>query len=91
MKPFLPKRLESIAFGFLLSAMMSFLVSGIATVIAVGIGPELPLKWLAAWLPSWAIAFPTVLVVAPFVRRILKRVVIDDPGGHPVAKPEAVR
>jgi hypothetical protein len=76
-KPFLPKRLEPIAFGFLLSAMMSFLVSGIATVIAVGIGPDLPLNWLAAWLPSWAIAFPTVLVVAPFVRRILRQIVVE--------------
>jgi hypothetical protein len=76
-KPFLPKRLEHVAFGFLLSGMMSFLVSGFATLISIGLSPEFPLLWLTAWLPSWALAFPTVLVVAPFVRRVLARIVIQ--------------
>ncbi|HSO48684.1 MAG TPA: DUF2798 domain-containing protein [Rhizobiaceae bacterium] len=51
-------------------------MSGISTMLAAGISAELPLKWLGAWLPSWAIAFPAVLVVAPFVRRILHRLVL---------------
>ena len=75
MKPFLPKRLEFYAFGLLLSGMMSFLVSGISTALAAGVDAEFPLKWILAWLPSWSIAFPSVLVVAPFVRRILGRIV----------------
>ncbi len=77
MKPFLPKRFEAIAFGFLLSGLMSFLVSGLATALSIGISAEFPLRWMAAWLPSWLIAFPSVLVVAPFVRRILARIVIQ--------------
>ena len=76
MQPFLPKRLEPYAFGLLLSGMMSFLVSGLSTALAVGVNANFPLFWLSAWLPSWAIAFPSVLVVAPFVRRILARIVI---------------
>jgi hypothetical protein len=76
MKLFVPKRLESVVFGLLLSGMMSFIVSGLSTAIAAGVGPHLPVMWLAAWLPSWAIAFPAVLVVAPLVRRILKHVVV---------------
>ena len=78
MRPFLPKRFESFAFGLLLSGMMSFIVSGLATAMTIGISPELPLHWLRAWLASWLIAFPAVLVVAPFVRRILGRIVIRD-------------
>lgn len=39
MKPFLPKRFEAIAFGFLLSGMMSLIVSGLATMLAVGLIP----------------------------------------------------
>ena len=27
--------------------------------------------WVHAWLPSWAIAFPVVLVVAPLARRLV--------------------
>ena len=79
MAPFLPKRFEALAFGLLLSGMMSFIVSGLSTGLSIGISAEFPLFWLRAWLPSWAIAFPAVLVVAPFVRRILARVVIGEP------------
>ncbi|MCU0831484.1 MAG: DUF2798 domain-containing protein [Rhizobiaceae bacterium] len=77
MRPFLPKRLEPVAFGFLLLGMMSLIVSGMATVLAVGIHSGFVFQWLTAWAPSWAIAFPAVLVVAPVVRRILKRIVQD--------------
>ncbi len=76
MRPFLPKRFEQIAFGFLLSGMMSFIVSGISTALAKGVTGGLPLQWLLAWMPSWAVAFPAVLVVAPLVRRILGHIVI---------------
>ena len=78
MKPFLPKRYEHIAFGLLLSGFMSFLVAGFATLMAIGLVPDLALHWLKAWLPSWALAFPVVLVVAPFVRRVLAGIVIRD-------------
>ncbi|MEL6921587.1 MAG: DUF2798 domain-containing protein [Pseudomonadota bacterium] len=73
--PFLPKRLEPYAFGLLLSGMMSFIVAGMSTFLALG---DINLgSWVTAWLSSWAIAFPAVLVVAPIVRRILKLVIVD--------------
>ena len=75
MTPFLSKRLEPYAFDFLLSGFMSLLVSGVATLLAIGMAPGFVATWLGAWLSSWAIAFPAVLVVAPFVRRILARIV----------------
>lgn len=77
-KPFLPKRYEHIAFGLLLSGMMSCIVSGLATALGLGVTADFPLLWLKAWVPSWAIAFPSVLLVAPVVRRILGRIVIRD-------------
>jgi fructose-specific phosphotransferase system IIC component len=72
---FLPKRLEPYAFGLLLSGMMSFIVSGISTALAAGVHAGFMLLWLKAWVPSWSIAFPSVLVVAPLVRRILLGIV----------------
>jgi hypothetical protein len=75
MTPFLPKRLEPMAFGFLLSGMMSFIVSGLSTFLAIGTAGDFMSSWMHAWFPSWAIAFPTVLVVAPLVRRVLSRIV----------------
>lgn len=76
MRPFIPQRFEHLAFGLLLSCFMSFLISGLSTLLATGLVPGFAWNWLSAWLSSWALAFPTVLMVAPFVRRVLHRLVI---------------
>lgn len=76
MQPLIPKRFEGVVFGLLLSAMMSFLVTGIANVMGVGVSdPEFFAKWMRSWATSWAFAFPVVLFVAPVVRKIVHRLV----------------
>lgn len=75
MAPFLSRRLEPVAFGLLLSGMMSCIVSGLSTFLAVGAVSDFLFLWMRAWLPSWMVAFPAVLIVAPIVRRILKSIV----------------
>ena len=50
---------------------MSLLVSGIATFRNAGLVDSFLALWMGAWLPSWLIAFPVVLVVAPAARRIV--------------------
>ena len=67
----MPARYAPILFGFILSALMSFLVSGIATFRNAGLVDGFVLTWINAWLPSWLIAFPVVLVVAPIARRVV--------------------
>ena len=69
----IPARYASILFGFLLSGMMSLLVSGLSTFRAVGLGGDFPAIWMGNWAVSWATAFPVVLVVAPITRRIVAR------------------
>lgn len=64
-------RFAPVLFGLILSALMSFIVSGIATFRNVSLVDEFPRLWIHAWLPSWFIAFPTVLVVAPLARRLV--------------------
>jgi hypothetical protein len=71
----LPARLAPVLFGLLLSGMMSAMVSGISTLRAAGLSEALPRLWLEAWLFSWAVAFPVVLVLAPFTRRVVARLV----------------
>ncbi len=48
MTPFVPKRLEPVAFGLLLSGMMSLLVSGLSTALAVGLAGDFFGFWLRA-------------------------------------------
>ncbi|HEY9012382.1 MAG TPA: DUF2798 domain-containing protein [Devosia sp.] len=67
----MPARYAPILFGFILSALMSFLVSGIATFRNAGLVDGFFSIWTSAWLPSWLIAFPVVLVVAPIARRLV--------------------
>lgn len=73
----IPARFAPMLFGLFLSGIMSFIVSGIAVFRAVGLDQTLWGLWGGAWLSSWLIAFPTVLVVAPFVRRIVARLTQD--------------
>ncbi|MEZ5924346.1 MAG: DUF2798 domain-containing protein [Hyphomicrobiaceae bacterium] len=75
MRRSLPPSSAPYAFGFLLSAFMSLLVSGIATVRTIGLTPGLLQSWMLSWLSSWIVAFPVVLVVAPIVRKIVSYLV----------------
>ncbi|MBD8065999.1 DUF2798 domain-containing protein [Devosia sp. PTR5] len=67
----MPARFAPILFGFILSGLMSLLVSGIATFRNAGLVDGFFAIWVSAWLPSWLIAFPVVLVVAPVARRLV--------------------
>ena len=53
---------------------MSLLVSGVATLNAVGaVVAGFTAKWIVAWLGSWAAAYPAVLVIPPLVRSLAAR------------------
>jgi hypothetical protein len=67
----MPARFAPVVFGFILSGLMSLLVSGIATFRNAGLVDGFLGIWISAWLPSWLIAFPVVLVVAPVARRLV--------------------
>ncbi len=73
----IPARYSHILFGFILSGLMSFIVSGIATLRAFGAIDGFGGLWISAWMPGWLVAFPTVLLVAPLTRRIVARLVRD--------------
>jgi hypothetical protein len=71
----IPARFAPVLFGLILSGLMSCIVSGIATFRVLDAGAPMLGAWMAAWTYSWAVAFPTVLFVAPMTRRIVARLV----------------
>ncbi|MBT8153274.1 DUF2798 domain-containing protein [Epibacterium ulvae] len=73
----IPARYAPILFGFLLSGIMSCLVTFIASVKNVGFGAQTISAWLGAWAFAWPVAFTIVLVVAPFVSRVVAKLVRD--------------
>lgn len=67
----LPHRYQAIVMPLVLSVLMSGIVSFVSTAIGNGIQPDILALWIRAWAFSWLVAFPSLLVVLPFVRRIV--------------------
>lgn len=67
----LPARYAAVISPLALSLLMTFIVSLISTLKSLGFHPSMPGIWMVAWGLSWLVAFPTLLVVLPIVRRIV--------------------
>ena len=67
----IPKKYGPILFSLILSGLMSLLVSGIAAFRAAGLVDGVFLLWMSAWLTAWLIAFPAVMLVAPFTQKVV--------------------
>ena len=70
----IPSRFAPIVFGALLSSIMVALVSAFVLAISQGIHQGFLWQWLRSCLTTWPVAFATVTVVAPWVRRVVGRV-----------------
>ncbi|MBV7456482.1 DUF2798 domain-containing protein [Acidovorax sp. sif1233] len=71
----LPARSAAWVMPLLLSLLMTFIVSLISTVRVVGFSLDLPRLWMSSWALSWLVAFPTLLLVLPVVRRVTAAIV----------------
>jgi hypothetical protein len=71
----LPAPYAPLVTAFLLSVIMTCVVSGIATLLSLGPTPDALWRWPQAWGFSWLVAFPTLLLVLPLVRRAVARIV----------------
>ena len=49
------------------------IVSAFVLTISQGLHTGFPAQWLKSCVTTWPVAFPTVAVVAPWVRRIVGR------------------
>lgn len=70
----IPNRYSPIVFGALLSAIMVAIVSAVVLAINQGVGTGFLASWLKSSATTWPIAFPTVTLVAPWVRRVVGRI-----------------
>jgi len=70
----IPARYSHILFGALLSLIMVSIISATVVLINQGYDTEFFVRWFKGFATAWPVAFPTVLFVAPFVRRVVARV-----------------
>jgi hypothetical protein len=69
-----PRRYAPLVFALLLTGCMTFVVSGVTTLINIGVPADFLWRWGRAWLPTWAIAYPVMLVLRPIVQRTTDRI-----------------
>jgi Protein of unknown function (DUF2798) len=78
-----PKRFAPYLFPLLLSGFMTLLITGISMTRVLGIDvlvkdPGNFLRiWMKAYLSSWLVAYPILLLVIPVVRRLVDWLTTD--------------
>jgi hypothetical protein len=70
-----PQRATPILFALILSGLMSFFVTCIATWRVVGLSDGFFGLWMGSWVTSWIVAFPLVLILGPLTRKIVAKLV----------------
>ena len=66
----IPKKYEMVLFAFLMSLFMAGFMSFIVTLINMGFVDGLLGFWLEAYWKAFLVAFPTIMVVVPKVRKL---------------------
>jgi Protein of unknown function (DUF2798) len=75
----LPARYAGLVMPLLLSILMTAVVSLVSSWHGLGLVPGFVGLWLSAWAWSWAVAFPTLLLALPLVRR-MTAALVEPPG-----------
>ena len=80
--PKLPAKWATIVMPFILSGLMSGIISFINMLRNLGWIDGFMNLWFHNWMISWAFAFPIVLTLLPFVRKLTGKLV-DLSAAHP--------
>ncbi|MFT3805641.1 DUF2798 domain-containing protein [Arenimonas sp.] len=72
----IPARYSPILFGALLSAIMVAIVSAFVLAINHGIHAGFAAQWARSCLTTWPVAFLSVTLIAPWVRRVVARMTV---------------
>lgn len=71
----IPKKYEMILFAFLMSLFMAGFMSFIVTLINMGFVDGILYFWLEAYWKAFLVAFPTIIIVVPQVRKITSKLI----------------
>ena len=71
-----PRRYAPILFSCLVSLIMVAVVSAVVVTLNEGFSTDLVGHWLRSFAISWPVAFPTLTIVAPVVRRFVEKVTV---------------
>ncbi|WP_420861173.1 DUF2798 domain-containing protein [Algirhabdus cladophorae] len=69
-----PAKFAPYLVGLMMSAVMTFFVSGFATYRGLGLVEGFMQIWMEAWIPCWFLAFPIIMLIGPIARKIAGRI-----------------
>lgn len=72
----IPARFAPLVFGAVLSIIMVAIVSAFVIVTTQGLHDGFASQWLRSCATTWPVAFPTVTLLAPWVRKFVGRVTV---------------
>jgi Protein of unknown function (DUF2798) len=79
----IPSRYSPYVFSFFMSLLMSGVMSFCITLLNLGWVTDVVILWLQAWSAAFVIAFPTIVLITPLVRRLVTLVIQN-------AKPDGI-
>jgi len=69
------RKYQKVLFAFLMALMMSGIMSLVISVFNLGLHANIVHIWLKAWGFAFVVAFPTIMLVAPIVQRLVNRLI----------------
>ncbi len=72
------RKYQRVVFSFFMALLMSGIMSLVISVFNVGLVSNIISIWLRAWSFAFVVAFPTILVVAPLVHKLVAMVLQDE-------------
>lgn len=72
------RKYQRVVFSFFMALLMSGIMSFVISVFNVGLVSNIISIWLRAWSFAFVVAFPTILVVAPLVHKLVAMVLQDE-------------
>lgn len=73
----IPKKYEMILFAFVMSLFMSCFMSFVITFINLGAVEGFFFFWMGAFWKAFLVAFPTIIVVVPQVRKVVGKLIVQ--------------
>jgi hypothetical protein len=70
----IPARYAPVLFGAILSALMVTIVSAFVIATTQGLHPGFLGQWAKSCATTWPVAFVSVTLIAPVVRRVVARI-----------------
>ena len=74
----IPKKYEFFVFAFCMATLMTFIMSGVVSFLNIGLVDNFLSIWALAFIKAFIVAFPSVLMVVPIVRRLVKKIIKEN-------------